>query len=227
MLPYFSTAGLRMLGPSSKNAQCPIRIVAIGKRLYEGRARQQVEFYIVSTTNPTIEGLIENLNTSFQSGEDEATIKGEFYSHRQYGKESVDDFADVLQLLARKVLNVNPSFQAFMNKSLCQQLANGLKDPSHSISARSILNQQPEVQFAVFRSDLANILGCRAHAVGAKGALCNAAMAPESPETLYLRSAAKPTRTQPSPHNCPCVLRTTKNSIKSWMHSTQAKSLRS
>ena len=149
----------------------------------EGRARQQVEFYIVSTTNPTIEGLIENLKTSFQSGEDEATIKGEFYSRRQYGKESVDDFADVLQLLARKVLNVDPSFQAFMNKSLCQQLANGLKDPSHSISARSILNQQPEVQFAVFRSDLANILGCRARVVGAKGALCNAAMALESPET--------------------------------------------
>ena len=103
----------------------------------EGRARQQVEFYIVSTTNPTIEGLIENLKTSFQSGEDEATVKGEFYSRKQYSKESIDDFADVLQLLARKVLNVDPSFQAFMNKSLCQQLANGLKDPSHSISARS------------------------------------------------------------------------------------------
>ena len=149
----------------------------------EGRARQQVEFYIVSTTNPTIEGLIENLKTSFQSGEDEATVKGDFYSRKQYGKESVDDFADILQLLARKVLNVDPSFQAFMNKSLCQQLANGLKDPSHSISARSLLNQQPEAQFAVFRSDLANILGCRVRAVGAKGALCNAAMAPESPET--------------------------------------------
>ena len=149
----------------------------------EGKARQQVEFYIVSMQNPSFEGLIENLKTSFQSGEDEATVKGEFYSRKQYGKESVDDFADVLQLLARKVLNVDPSFQAFMNKSLCQQLANGLKDPSHSISARSLLNQQPEVQFAVFRSDLANILGCRVRAVGAKGALCNAAMAPESPET--------------------------------------------
>ena len=148
----------------------------------EGKARQQVEFYIVSTQNPSFEGLIENLKTSFQSGEDEATVKGEFYSRKQYGKESVDDFADVLQLLARKVLNVDPSFQAFMNKSLCQQLANGLKDPSHSISARSLLNQQPEVQFAVFRSDLANILGCHVRAVGAKGALCNAAMAPESPE---------------------------------------------
>ena len=149
----------------------------------EGKARQQVKFYIVSTQNSSFEGLIDNLKTSFQSGEDEATVKGEFYSRKQYSKESVDDFANVLQLLACKVLNVNPSFQAFMNKSLCQQLANGLKDPSYSISARSILNQQSEIQFAVFRSDLANILGCRVRAVGAKGALCNATMAPESPET--------------------------------------------
>ena len=70
-----------------------------------------------------------------------------------------------------------------MNKSLCQQLANSLKDPGHGISARSILNQQPDIQFALFRSDLANILGCRVCTVGAKGALCNAAMAPESPKT--------------------------------------------
>ena len=149
----------------------------------EGKARQQVEFYIVSTPNPSFEGLIDNLKTSFQSGEDEATVKGEFYSRKQFSKESVDDFADVLQLLARKVLNVDPSFQTFMNKSLCQQLANGLKDPGHGISARSILNQQPDIQFASFRSDLANILGCRVCTTGAKGALCNAAMVPESPET--------------------------------------------
>ena len=64
----------------------------------EGKASQQVEFYIVSTQNPSFEGLIDNLKTSFQSGEDEATIKGEFYSRKQYSKESVDDFADVLQL---------------------------------------------------------------------------------------------------------------------------------
>ena len=166
-----------------ERAMSNTELLQLVKDYTEGKARQQVEFYIVSTQNPSFEGLIKNLKTSFQSGEDEATVKGEFYSCKQYGKESVDDFADVLQLLARKVLNVDPSFQAFMNKSLCQQLANGLKDPSHSISARSLLNQQPEVQFAVFRSDLANILGCRIRAVGAKGAVCNAAMAPESPET--------------------------------------------
>ena len=157
----------------------------------EGKARQQVEFYIVSTPNPSFEGLIDNLRTSFQSGEDEATIKGEFYSCKQFSKESVDDFADVLQLLARKVLNVDPSFQTFMNKSLCQQLANGLKDPGHGISARSILNQQPDIQFASFSSDLANILGCRIRTAGAKGALCNAAMVPESPETPVLAKCRK------------------------------------
>ena len=149
----------------------------------EGKARQQVEFYIVSTPNPSFEGLIDNLKTSFQSEEDEATVKGEFYSRKQFSKESVDDFTDVLQLLAHKVLNIDLSFQTFMNKSLCQQLANGLKDPGHGISARSILNQQPDIQFASFRSDLANILGCCIRTTGAKGALCNAAMVPESPET--------------------------------------------
>ena len=157
----------------------------------EGKAHQQVEFYIVSTPNPSFEGLFDNLRTSFQSGEDEATIKGEFYSCKQFSKESIDDFADVLQLLARKVLNVDPSFQTFMNKSLCQQLANGLKDPGHGISARSILNQQPDIQFASFRSDLANILGCRVRTAGAKGALCNATMAPESPEIPVLAKHCK------------------------------------
>ena len=149
----------------------------------EGKARQQVEFYIVSTPDPTFEGLINNLRTSFQSGEDEATVKGEFYSRKQYSKESVDDFTDVLQLLAHKVLNIDPSFQTFMNKSLCQQLANGLKDPGHGISAMSILNQQPDIQLASFRSDLANIQGCRICTARVKGALCNATMVPESPET--------------------------------------------
>ena len=157
----------------------------------EGKARQQVEFYIVSTPDPTFEGLINNLRTSFQSGEDEATVKGEFYSRKQFSKESVDDFADVLQLLTRKVLNVNPSFQTFMNKSLCQQLANGLKDPGHGISARSILNQQPDIQFASFRSDLANILGCRVRTTRAKGTRCNATMVPESPETPVLAKCRK------------------------------------
>ena len=158
-------------------------LLQLVKDYTESKACQQVEFYIVSTPDPTFEGLIDNLRTSFQSREDEVMVKGEFYSHKWYSKESVDDFADVLQLLARKVLNIDPSFQMFMNKSLCQQLANGLKDPGHGISTRSILNQQLDIQFVSFRSDLTNILGCRVRTTGAKCTLCNAAMVPESPKT--------------------------------------------
>ena len=84
--------------------------------------------------------------------------------------------------MARKILNVDPSFQSLLNKSLCQQLANGLKDQSHGISARQMLKQQPDIQFVAFRTDLANILGCRTSTVGAKGALSSAATASESPE---------------------------------------------
>ena len=136
--------------------------------------------------------LIQDLAKSFQSGEDKATIKHDFYSRMQQPKESVDDFADMLQLLARKILNVDPSFQILLNKSLCQQLANGLRDQSHGISARQILKQQPDIEFVAFRSDLANILGCHARGVGAKGALSSAVTA-ESPETPV---PAKPHRTQ-------------------------------
>ena len=74
----------------------------------EGKARAQVEFYLASTNNPTFEGLIQDLAKSFQSGEDKATIKRDFYSRMQLNKESVDNFADVLQLLARNILNVDP-----------------------------------------------------------------------------------------------------------------------
>ena len=165
--------------------------VQLVKDYTEGKARAQVEFYLASTPSPMFEGLIQDLAKSFQSGEDEATIKRDFYSRMQLNKESVDDFAEV-QLLPRKILNVDPSFQSLLNKSLCQQLVNGLKDASHGISARQILKQQPDIPFVAFRSDLANILGCRTRAVGAKGAL-SSVVTSESPETPV---PAKRCRTQ-------------------------------
>ena len=130
------------------------------KDFTEGKAKSQVEFYLASTPFPTFEGLIKNLTTSFQSSKDEATLKGEFYSHKQLSKESIDDFPDALQVLARKVLNVDESFQKVMNKSLNAQLANGLKGLNHAISARAIMKQDPNIAFAEFRADLATILGC-------------------------------------------------------------------
>ena len=153
------------------------------KDFTEGKAKSQVEFYLASEPFPTVEGLLSNLATSFQSSEDEATIKGDFYSCKQHSKESVDNYADALQVLACKVLNIDASFQKLMNKSLNAQLANGLKDPNYTISSRTIIKQDPNITFANFWADLANILGCRMRAIGTKGALSNAVMECESPET--------------------------------------------
>ena len=130
------------------------------KDFTEGKAKSQVEFYLASEPFPTVKGLLSNLAMSFQSGKDEATIKGDFYSCKQHSKESIDDYADTLQVLAHKVLNVDASFQKLMNKSLNAQLANGLKDPNHAISARAIIKQDPNIPFTNFWADLANILGC-------------------------------------------------------------------
>ena len=56
---------------SMSNAES-LRLV---KDYTKGKTCEQVEFYIVSTANPSFEGLIDNLKASFQSGEDEATEK--------------------------------------------------------------------------------------------------------------------------------------------------------
>ena len=40
-------------------------LLQLVKDYTEGKACQQVEFYIVSTSNPIFEGLIDNLKTSF------------------------------------------------------------------------------------------------------------------------------------------------------------------
>ena len=134
------------------------------KDFTEGKAKSQVEFYLASTPFPTFEGLIKNLTTSFESGEDEATLKGEFYSCRQLSGESIDNFADALQVLARKVLNMDESFQ------------------NHAISARAIIKQDPNMAFAEFRADLATILGCQG-CISGKGVSSSAVLDDSSPQT--------------------------------------------
>ena len=66
----------------------------------ESKARQQVDYYIDTCINPSFEGLLQHLKSAFSSGEDESTIKSKFYSRKQSGKESEDEYAETLQVLA-------------------------------------------------------------------------------------------------------------------------------
>ena len=77
---------------------------------------------------PTVKGVLDHLTSAFSTGEDESAIKSEFYSRKQLSRESEDDYAEVLQLLARKILIINPGFQAECNNALVYQFANGIRD---------------------------------------------------------------------------------------------------
>ena len=96
---------------------------------------------------------------NFGSAEDEASLKQEFYSRNQSSRESVDDFADNLQTLARKILSVNDDFRYEVEGALKVQFAHGLREHSHQVQARGMLMAQPTLPFVKFKMELGKILG--------------------------------------------------------------------
>ena len=84
--------------------------IQLAREFTEGKARQQVDFYLDTNPVQNIQGLIEHLTAVFSSGEDEAGIKSEFYSREQLVKESEDDFAEALQILSSQNPHYQPKF---------------------------------------------------------------------------------------------------------------------
>ena len=135
--------------------------VQLIREFTESKARQQVNFYFDMTPHPTIEGVLDHLISAFSSGEDESSIKSEFYSCKQLARESEDDYVEILQILARKIMIVNPSFQAECNGVLIHQFANGLHDDIIRPLAKDLVNKKPGIPFIKFRSEVVNLSGSR------------------------------------------------------------------
>ena len=127
----------------------------------EGAARHQVDNYLDFSDNQTFSGLMKELSTAFESCQDEASLMADFYSRKQLAKENDDEFAEQLQLLARKVICTKQSFRTEAQQALKQQFANGLKDQYHQVTARSILKSKPDLGFVEFRSEIAGVLHTR------------------------------------------------------------------
>ena len=135
--------------------------VQLIREFTESKARQQVDFYLDLNPNPTIEGVLEHLISAFSSGEDESSIKSEFYSRKQLARETEDDYAEVLQILARKIMIANPAFQVECNGALIHQFANGLRDDIIRPLAKDLVNRKPGIAFIKFRSEVVNLSGSR------------------------------------------------------------------
>ena len=110
---------------------------------------------------PTINGMLDHLIAAFSTGEDELAIKSEFYSCKQLSRETEDDYAEVLQLLARKILIINPGFQTECNSALVYQFANGMCDDIIRPLAKDLVSRKPDIQFVKFRAEVANLSGSR------------------------------------------------------------------
>ena len=125
------------------------------------KARREVDYFLNTTEECTLKALIAHLSTAFRSGEDESSISQEFYSRQQRHKETPDQFADELQILARKLIMVRPSFKVSMDRALKNQYASNLRDGLQSAIARAQLPMCEDFSFTEFRGHLANILALR------------------------------------------------------------------
>ena len=135
--------------------------VQLIREFTESKARQQVDFYLDMNPNPTTEGVLDHLVSTFSSGEDESSIKSEFYSRKQLARESEDDYAEILQILAWKIMIANPAFQAECNSALIHQFANGLCDEIIRPLTKDLVNRKPGIPFIKFRSEVTNLSGSR------------------------------------------------------------------
>ena len=125
-------------------------------------ARREVEFQLdLCGGNITYQDLLLHLGVAFQGGDDEANVLAEFYSQRQYAKESEESFADELQLLARKVISKKPDFRVNLDSTMKQRYASQLYDCSNVSIVKALLLQMPTVPFTQYRNELARVLGTR------------------------------------------------------------------
>ena len=125
-------------------------------------ARREVEFQLdLCRGQITFQDLLSHLGIAFQGGNDEANDLAEFYSRRQFAKESEESFADELQLLARKVISKKPDFRVNLDNTMKQRYASQLYDRSNASIAKALLLQIPNVSFTQYRNELARVLGTR------------------------------------------------------------------
>ena len=77
----------------------------------------------------------------------------------QKPRESEENFADDLQVLACKLIHFCPNFRYEVDNALKQQYASGLNDTYYSSIAHGLLQQHQRASFTEFRSILAKVLG--------------------------------------------------------------------
>ena len=131
----------------------------LGKEFSEGCARDNINFYLEVTDNPSVDGLFENLQQVFSSGEDGQQMLAEFYSRVQNPKESVKEFGESLLQIARKIMTTKPEFKVDIDNTLKARFADGLRDHYHQAMAREMIRSRPTLSYVAYKSEVLKTLG--------------------------------------------------------------------
>ena len=129
------------------------------KEFSEGCARDNINFYHEVTDNPSVDGLFENLQQVFLSGEDGQQMLAEFYSRVQNPKESVKECGESILQIARKIMMAKPEFKVDINNTLKAHLADSLRDHFHQAMAREMINSHPMLSYVAYKLEVLTTLG--------------------------------------------------------------------
>ena len=106
-----------------------------------------------------MDGLFENLQQVFSSGEDGQQMLAEFYSCIQNPKESVKEFGESILQIARKIMTAKPEFKVDIDNTLKACFANGLRDHYHQAMARGMIHSRPTLSYVAYESEVQKTLG--------------------------------------------------------------------
>ena len=133
-----------------------IRLV---KEFSEGSAKDNINFFLEITDNPTIEGLFDNLKQVFSTVEDSLQMLAKFYSQTQGSKESVKEFGKSLLQIMHKIMTTKPAFKTDIDNTLKACFTNVLKDHYHQAIAREMIRSLRTLSYVVYKAEILKTLG--------------------------------------------------------------------
>ena len=106
-----------------------------------------------------MDGLFENLQHFFSSGEDGQQMLAEFYSRVQNPKESVKEFGESILQIARKIMTAKLEFKVDIDNTLKARFADSWRDHYHQAMAREMINSRPTLSYVAYKLEVLKTLG--------------------------------------------------------------------
>ena len=129
-----------------------LEAIQLVKETAEGGALKEIQYYLDTSPNVSYNGLMSHLEIAYTSGEDASIISRGFYGWVQKPRETEENFADDLQVLAHKLIHssiqtsglkwimlLSNSMPVGLNDTYYSSIAHG----SFATTSKSILHRIP------------------------------------------------------------------------------------